>query len=261
MLSSYMPYAASCESSRNGLPGSISMATRSRGRSLPRAACFARAASPPPASIARTFSRRSATSALIAARLAANVASRASSWVPSTGTIRGVALASRDGMAGHELVRMHPSGLAADAREPVADVRIVVPVDADLVFEEEIPAHRKIGDGEAVRHHKLATAKMRIHHAPGGFGTRAQELEHRGIRAGLPGAEEPVCCGVARELVIVVEDPAQDLAPLGGVSGAEASQRFGQVLEDHPGLGEQESAMLEHRHLAHHVLAAIRRRS
>src|SRR5581483_3168638 len=233
MLSSYMPYAASCESSRNGLPGSISMATRSRGRSLPRATCFARAASPPPAS----------------------------SWVPSTGTIRGVALASRDGMAGHELVRMHPSGLAADAREPVADVRIVVPVDADLVFEEEIPAHRKIGDGEAVRHHKLATAKMRIHHAPGGFGTRAQELEHRGIRAGLPGAEEPVCCGVARELVIVVEDPAQDLAPLGGVGGAEASQRFGQVLEDHPGLGEQESAMLEHRHLAHHVLAAIRRRS
>ena len=37
-----MPCAASCESSRNGEPGSSSARTRSRGRSLPRATCFAR---------------------------------------------------------------------------------------------------------------------------------------------------------------------------------------------------------------------------
>ena len=37
MASSYMPLAASGDSSRNGVPGSISVITRSRGSSLPRA--------------------------------------------------------------------------------------------------------------------------------------------------------------------------------------------------------------------------------
>src|SRR5437762_2270333 len=84
MLSSYMPCAASCDSSRNGLPGSISRRTRSRGASFPREACRARAASPPPSSIAATFSRKSATSAAIAARFCANVGSRVESFVSKT---------------------------------------------------------------------------------------------------------------------------------------------------------------------------------
>ena len=37
MASSYMPLAASGESSRNGEPGSIRFITRSRGSNLPRA--------------------------------------------------------------------------------------------------------------------------------------------------------------------------------------------------------------------------------
>ena len=74
---SYMPYAASCESSRNGEPGSSRVRTRSRGRSLPRATCFARAASPPPWETSATLPRRSWTSDSIAVWLARNSAERA----------------------------------------------------------------------------------------------------------------------------------------------------------------------------------------
>ena len=42
IASSYMPLAASGDSSRNGVPGSISRSTRSRGSSLPRAVCRSR---------------------------------------------------------------------------------------------------------------------------------------------------------------------------------------------------------------------------
>src|SRR5690242_13519709 len=81
ILSSYIPYAASCDSSRNGLPASISARTRSRGNNLPRDACRARADSPPPPSIAAIVSRKSATSAAIAARFSTNVGSRVDSLV------------------------------------------------------------------------------------------------------------------------------------------------------------------------------------
>ena len=60
---SYMPWAASADSSRNGVPGSSSPSTRSRGSSLPRDGCRARglAALPPlhraPSSLARAGRR------------------------------------------------------------------------------------------------------------------------------------------------------------------------------------------------------------
>src|SRR6185437_9216471 len=85
MSSPYMPKAASCENSRNGAPGSISVRTRSRGRSLPRARCRSRAASPPPLRISATRAARSSTWARIAAALAQNASERVSSAVLSTG--------------------------------------------------------------------------------------------------------------------------------------------------------------------------------
>src|SRR5271154_3876454 len=70
--SSYMPLAASGDSSRNGVPGSISVVTRSRGSNLPRARWRSRArADPPSAALARRVSS-STTSARIAAWLASN---------------------------------------------------------------------------------------------------------------------------------------------------------------------------------------------
>src|SRR6185295_10289110 len=69
---SYMPLAASGESSRNGEPGSISRSTRSRGRSLPRSVWRLRLFSSPPSAARAIFSFRSATSFPIASALALN---------------------------------------------------------------------------------------------------------------------------------------------------------------------------------------------
>src|SRR5947207_1968460 len=75
---SYMPMAASGDSSRNGEPGSSSARTRSRGKSLPRPTWRLRDSSPPPN---RTFSvraLRSATSARIASAFFLKLSERVS---------------------------------------------------------------------------------------------------------------------------------------------------------------------------------------
>src|SRR5438105_10163725 len=59
----------------------MSLRTRSRGNSFPRDACRDRAVLPPPPSIVATLSRKSATSAVIAARFCANIGSRVDSFV------------------------------------------------------------------------------------------------------------------------------------------------------------------------------------
>ena len=56
IASSYMPLAASGDNSRNGVPGSISRMTRSRGSSLPRAVWRSRARLLPPSAASARFS-------------------------------------------------------------------------------------------------------------------------------------------------------------------------------------------------------------
>ena len=92
----YRPKAASCENSRNGEPGSISAATRSRGSSLPRATWRSRATAPPPCETSATLARRSSTRPRIAAALAANSAERAND-VGADGGHRGGRAASSAG--------------------------------------------------------------------------------------------------------------------------------------------------------------------
>src|SRR6267378_4730622 len=83
--SSYTPKAASCESSRNGDPGSSSRRRRSRGSSFPRATCLARAGSSPPCAARPTLARRSATSPVIAPAFAWNSSERGFSLLLMTG--------------------------------------------------------------------------------------------------------------------------------------------------------------------------------
>src|SRR3954454_4160350 len=82
---SYMPYAASGESSRKGLPGSSSVSTRSRGSSLPRSTCRCRARSPPPWATRRSWSARSAVSPACAAALRSAAAPSAVAALGITG--------------------------------------------------------------------------------------------------------------------------------------------------------------------------------
>src|ERR1700722_12014895 len=72
IASSYMPPAASGDNSRNGVPGSISVVTRSRGKNLPRARWRSRARGGPPSAAAARRVSSSATSARIAPWLARN---------------------------------------------------------------------------------------------------------------------------------------------------------------------------------------------
>src|SRR5919106_6446371 len=74
----YMLIAASCESSRNGVPGSSKALIRSRAKSLPRARCLCRASSDPPWATSASFCRRSSTRARIAPALARNSSLRTS---------------------------------------------------------------------------------------------------------------------------------------------------------------------------------------
>ena len=160
------PYAASCENSRNGEPGSSSARTRSRGSSLPRADVLRarrvaaalldrrrssragrRPAPPSPRGSARTSRSRGSSldsmtgMAVGRAGVSRERGSDAEQRVRRPRAADGRASARRDG----------PSAAArAMPREPVADVRIAVPVDADLVGPEQVAAERQVGDGQPV---------------------------------------------------------------------------------------------------------------
>src|SRR6185312_12963072 len=118
---SYMPCAASGENSRNGEPASSSARMRSRGSSLPRSVCFARALSPPPSAACAICSLRSSTTARSCAALAWNSGERVSIWDSMTG------IAS---FLGDRAMKTHPlAGTPAFANEngrawrPVRGVR------------------------------------------------------------------------------------------------------------------------------------------
>src|SRR6478736_9138645 len=77
MASSYMPLAASGESSRNGEPGSIRVITRSRGNSLPRLTWRSRARSEPP----KAASARRACSSDTSARMRSALARKSAAFL------------------------------------------------------------------------------------------------------------------------------------------------------------------------------------
>src|SRR5712691_7924733 len=253
--SSYMPRAASCESSRKGEPGSSNRRRRSRGSNFPRARCLERADSSPPCAARSTLARRSATSAASAREFAWN------SSEPGLSLLRIAAIAvlfpSRNGMTGKQLVGMLPARFGADAPEPAMDVRVLRPAHAELVLEEQIGAGRNIGDRQPLAREIRRSPELGVEHFPRAFGPLAKFLEHRLVRARGEHAQEPVSAGVARQLVIVPEQPAQDLAPLCAVVPAIAAEALDQVVQDDRGLGKTQIAMLKHRRLAHHVDPAV----
>src|SRR5260370_5551494 len=107
--SSYIPFAASGESSRKGVSGSSNAASRSRGGTFPCSRCRARYFAPPPC---RDFARRalrSLTSPLSASRFAPKSAEEVSRCV------------SRGSTAGRSLLHVqHLHRVEIDAPPPVA---------------------------------------------------------------------------------------------------------------------------------------------
>ena len=175
MLSPYMSNAASCDNSRNGLPGSSSARTRSRGRSLPRATW--RRARGIAAALLDRRDLRPQVGAKRQHRVAVGrerrVARRELRFdrrhgdpvgcpgVPFAGWAAGMRKGRRQAacgprVPGHQRVRMHPARLPAQPGEPVADVRMIVPVDADLVGPEQVARKRQVGDGQRGRRRRSA---------------------------------------------------------------------------------------------------------
>src|SRR5215510_1317348 len=164
-------------------------------------------------------------------------------------------------MSRHELVGVHPTALRLDALEPWRDRGVVRPRHAELVRPIEIAAQREVGDrqpaagGESLRGEMLVEDPERALHAT------AQELGHRRL-AGLRELDEVAQRGdIARELVVVPQDPPQDLAPLLVTRPAELLERGREVVENHAQLGELPPAVLEDRYLAHlvHLFAVLGR--
>src|SRR3954467_4826976 len=69
----------------------------------------------------------------------------------------------------HELVGMPPARLGTKAREPVAEIGIAVPVPADLVVEEQVPAHRQVGIRQAIGDGIASPCQVLVQDAPGSF--------------------------------------------------------------------------------------------
>src|SRR4051794_31081504 len=72
----------------------------------------------------------------------------------------------RQRMARHQIVRMRPPRQCANPREPIAHMRIIVPIDADLVIEVQIADERDVGNCQAVSDDKAAVFEMRVQHTP-----------------------------------------------------------------------------------------------
>jgi len=81
----------------------------------------------------------------------------------------------------------------------------------------------------------------------------AQELVHLRLADLRQRFHEAQRRDVARQLVVVPQDPAQDLVALSLVRAAEFAELLREGVQDHARLAEALAGVLEHRHLAHRV--------
>src|SRR5512132_2676862 len=94
----------------------------------------------------------------------------------------GSSLRLRPRMPGHQRVRMNPTGLVTKARDPVADMRVLIPVDADFLGPEHVTAQRQIGDRQPIGNDVAPRMEVGIEDAPRRFCPRAEFGEHGMMR-------------------------------------------------------------------------------
>src|SRR5207244_763099 len=130
--------------------------------------------------------------------------------------------------------------------EPARNARIRRPTDTDLVGKKEIAAERQIGDRQPVVDDITAIREMRVENAPGGLGPLAEDLEHSGIRILRERPHEPVSCRVARELVVVPQEPAQNLTPFRCIGGTEFTDAISATFYAYPPVVQAPASNLAH---------------
>src|SRR6185295_1217721 len=138
-------------------------------------------------------------------------------------------------VAGHQLVRVDPAGKRFYALEPGADRRILAPAHAPLVGPVQVAAGRDVDDGRGVADDELAVLEVQLEDAERAVHAPAQEFRDRRLTGLLELQQEAQRADIARELVVVPEQPAQDLPPLRLALPAELAESRGEVIEDHAG--------------------------
>src|SRR5688572_348053 len=195
----------------------------------------------------RTFSRLTSVPVASSMRAMTTSSSAWSRMVSSTACSIWLPL---QGMSGHQLVGMNPSRERADALEPSADARIVGPRYAEFFRPVQVAAHREVGDARRVSHREVALREMPVQDAERSLDAAAQELVH--LRLADLGERDHPAQGrdVARQLVIVPEDPAQHFEL---VFSLELAEVIGEVVQDHPRLAQALAAVFKHRRFGHLV--------
>src|SRR5258705_5798681 len=99
---------------------------------------------------------------------------------------------------------------------------------------------------------------MRTEDAPRRLRTPPEFRHHRGVGILGQRAHEAVGRRIARQLMVVEQEPTQDFATLGVVGRAESIKGPGKIVEDRARLREPRAAMLDDRYLPHYVDRTIR---
>src|SRR5262245_49944882 len=164
-------------------------------------------------------------------------------------------------MAGHQLVGMHPARQGLDALEPRSDGGIVAPAYAELVGKVQVSARRNVDDGRRAADDEFLALQAQFQDGERAVHAPAKKLGHGRLAGLLELKEEAQRADVAGELVIVPEQPAQELASFRLTFPAEFAESRREVVEDDAGLGNARGAEFEHRRLAHlvYVLAVLGR--
>src|SRR5258708_1035224 len=137
-----------------------------------------------------------------------------------------------NGMARQKLIRVFPARLGADALQPIAHIWILIPVHTEFVVEEEITAGRNIRNRQPVTGEVAPAGQMGVENLPARFGAFAELLDEHRIRVRHEHAQETISRRIAGELVVVPQQPAQDLATIAVVGPAEFSELLDQVIEN-----------------------------
>src|SRR5581483_1970061 len=146
---------------------------------------------------------------------------------------------------------MFPTGQLRDALRPSRNVRKGVQIDPGFLGIVEIAVHRDVGDSWTVADDVGVRLQVALDDVERALHATAKEVDDLPVVT-LLNADQPAQGGkVTGELVVVEQDPAPDLATLGGIVRAEVAGLLDQVIEDDAGLRDALVTVEQHRRFAH----------
>ena len=106
---------------------------------------------------------------------------------------------------------MLPAGQSGNTVFPCPQMRIIAPVNPDILGVIDITCHRKIGDGRAVGRGKIMSGKMLVSQFEGCFHPSAQKFGRPRLTGFCKGQQKPQSGIVAGEFMVVEKDSTVNL--------------------------------------------------